>query len=58
MKILRGGRREGSSFVFDEGYRFDRRGVLRLKEKQLVSSPIIRSGVFQMMGNQRSRQMN
>ena len=33
MKILRRGRREGSSFVFDEGYRFDRRGVLRFEGK-------------------------
>ncbi len=31
MKILRNGRREGSSIVFDDGYRIDRRGNLRFE---------------------------
>ena len=30
MMILRNGRREGNSFVFDGGYRLDRRGYLRI----------------------------
>ena len=34
MKILRNGRREGFSFNFDEGFRFDQQGNLRLEGQQ------------------------
>jgi dolichyl-diphosphooligosaccharide--protein glycosyltransferase/undecaprenyl-diphosphooligosaccharide--protein glycosyltransferase len=34
MKILRNGRREGFSFNFDEGFRFDQQGNLRVQGEQ------------------------
>ena len=34
MKILRNGRREGFAFKFDEGFRFDQQGNLRLEADQ------------------------
>ena len=34
MKILRNGRKEGFSFKFDEGFRFDQQGNLRLESDQ------------------------
>ena len=34
MKILRNGRKEGFSFNFDEGFRFDQQGNLRLEGQQ------------------------
>ena len=34
MKILKNGRREGFSFNFDEGFRFDQQGNLRLEGPQ------------------------
>ncbi len=49
MMILKNGRREGSSLVFDGGYRLDRRGLLRMEGKK---SGIIPYGqIFEVNGN-------
>jgi dolichyl-diphosphooligosaccharide--protein glycosyltransferase/undecaprenyl-diphosphooligosaccharide--protein glycosyltransferase len=49
MMILKNGRREGSSLVFDGGYRLDRRGLLRMEGK---NSGIIPYGqIFEVNGN-------
>lgn len=49
MKILRNGRREGFSFNFDEGFRFDQKGYLRVEGDQ--SGIITYSQLWQVSGN-------
>ena len=49
MVILKNGRREGSSVVFDENFRFDKRGNLRVSGNN--SAPIPYSEILEISGN-------